>query len=584
MDKNVILAIVISFVILVGFGFVQKTFFASDEALIESTETVENVVNDPVDNNPPVQEDPAEEPTLSTEDSLTSAPLRTIYGETELYKFTFTTEGAELISLELKEHKDGDNLVNMIMPGDSGRNAFEVAFGKNIDQPLDKNFYLAEDSDSNTYTFYQDFTVRYGSGRSEPFRLIKTFRFVPDEYMMEVEITIENSINDYIPLNYNGFAYTLTYGPQIGPSYTKLDGRYAYRNLITYNDDKLSEYKSRKKNDENTFTVNEFVEWSGIIGKYFGVAAISNSSRYEINLSQKPIDGLNETSFLSLSRPTIESSRNTDVYRFYIGPKDKKSLELYNDPNTNYFGYDDLNLEAMSKSSAVLGWLEFLLKKLLGLLYHVIPNYGVGIILMTLIVKIALFPITHKSYESTSKMSAIQPKMKEIQEKFKDDPQRLNKELSALYQKEGVNPMSGCLPMVLQMPILFAVYGMLNKYFDLRGAMFIPGWITDLSAPESVYTFSSFVIPLIKSSDIRLLPIIYVASQLISMKFTQSNQAAASGQSAMQQKMFMYVMPLMFFFILYNVSSGLLIYWIVMNVLTTTQQVVVNHIKNKKNN
>jgi len=585
MDKNVVIAIVLSFAIIFGFTFVQQKYFTPDEdQLVETQESVENTAT--AENTASINTSSNSNQSdinLSIDEQESSAPLRTISGETELFKFSFTTEGAILTSLELKEHKDNDELVNMVYQGDTDRGAFEVSFGQNSSNPIEKNFFYVDNSDPDTYSFYQDFTVTYGDGTiSAPFRLIKTFRFIPDEYMMEVVITLENSENDFLPLNYDGYSYTLTYGPQIGPSFTKLDGRYAYRNLISYNDNKLNTYNGRAKNRVGTFETQEYVEWSGIIGKYFGVAAITNSSRYKISWSNEPIQGLQDTAFLHLSRPVIESSKNSDIYRFYIGPKDKKILEAYNNSSENSYGYADIHIDAMSQSGGVLGWLEAILKWILGMIYKVIPNYGIAIIIMTIILKAALFPITKKSYESTSKMSAIQPKMKELQDKYKDDPQRMNKELSQLYQKEGVNPMSGCLPMVLQMPFLFAVYGLLNKYFDLRGAVFIPGWITDLSAPEAVYTFANFTIPLLKSSSIRLLPIIYVASQLISMKFTQSTQTAASGQSGMQQKMFMYVMPLMFFFILYNISSGLLIYWIVMNVLTTAQQLVINKRKAKE--
>jgi YidC/Oxa1 family membrane protein insertase len=174
-------------------------------------------------------------------------------------------------------------------------------------------------------------------------------------------------------------------------------------------------------------------------------------------------------------------------------------------------------------------------------------------------------------------MQEIQPMIKEIQAKYKDDPQKLNVEMSKVYKEQGVNPLGGCLPMLLQMPILFAVYGMLNRYFDLRGAVFIPGWINDLSSPEAIWNFAPVVIPFNIGSELRLLPIIYVATQLLSMKFTQSSQTA--GQSGAQQKLMMYGMPAMFFFVLYNVPSGLLIYWISMNVMTTAQQYYITRKK-----
>jgi YidC/Oxa1 family membrane protein insertase len=148
----------------------------------------------------------------------------------------------------------------------------------------------------------------------------------------------------------------------------------------------------------------------------------------------------------------------------------------------------------------------------------------------------------------------------------------MNTEMAELYKKEGYNPLSGCLPMLLQIPIFFAMYNLFNNHFDLRGAMFIPHWIPDLSLPEAVYTFSKFRIPILGWNAIRLLPFIYVGSQLLYGKVTQTPDQ----QGNSQMKMMLYVMPIMFFFILYDVPSGLLIYWIFSNVLTMGQQMAIN--------
>ena len=149
--------------------------------------------------------------------------------------------------------------------------------------------------------------------------------------------------------------------------------------------------------------------------------------------------------------------------------------------------------------------------------------------------------------------------------------------MGELYKKEKINPLGGCLPMLFQFPIFIALYGLLNKHFELRGAMFIPGWIEDLSLPESILHFSSVSLPLI-GSDIRLLPILYGASMIFSFKISQ----AGTQQSGMTGKFMMYGMPVMFFFILYNAPSGLLLYWMVMNVISIGQQVYMNKKRRKK--
>jgi YidC/Oxa1 family membrane protein insertase len=252
-------------------------------------------------------------------------------------------------------------------------------------------------------------------------------------------------------------------------------------------------------------------------------------------------------------------------------------MVIYNDASQNGFGLSDLHLEKALDSSSWLGWLEAILKWLLQFFYSLIPNYGVAIILLTILIKVILQPFSKKSMESTSKMQALNPQMEELKAKYKDNPTKLNQEMSELYKREKINPLGGCLPMLFQFPIFIALYGLFNKHFELRGAMFIPGWITDLSLPESIINFAPLSLPVI-GSNIRLLPILYGASMILSFKISQ----AGNQQGGMSGKFMMYGMPIMFFFILYNAPSGLLLYWMVMNFISIGQQVFVNKRRLKK--
>jgi YidC/Oxa1 family membrane protein insertase len=175
-------------------------------------------------------------------------------------------------------------------------------------------------------------------------------------------------------------------------------------------------------------------------------------------------------------------------------------------------------------------------------------------------------------------MQELSPKIKELQEKYKANPEKLNKEMAELYKRAGTNPLGGCLPMLLQIPIFFAMYNLFNTNFDLRGASFIPGWIGDLSSPESVWSFAPFKLPLLGWTDVRLLPFIYLFSQLLSGKMTQTPDSNANSS----MKLMIYFMPIMFFFILYDVPSGLLIYWIATNFLSTVQQLYINSLVKRK--
>lgn len=276
-------------------------------------------------------------------------------------------------------------------------------------------------------------------------------------------------------------------------------------------------------------------------------------------------------------RPDIQSSKVTDKYRFYFGPKSASELRKYENGEDNQPGITNLGLETLVESSW-LGWLENILKTLMGVFYGLIPNWGISIILLTILVKLVLYPLTNKSYESTAKMKELSPKIAELREKHKDDSQKLNQATMELYKKEKVNPLGGCLPMLLQFPFFIAMFSLFNNNFDLRGATFIPGWITDLSSPESVINFG-FTIPLLNWDALRVLPIIFLITQLFTTKLTQPADAA---QSNPQMKMMTLGLPIIFFFIMYNLPSGLLIYWIFQNVISTGQQLAYNYFAHKK--
>jgi YidC/Oxa1 family membrane protein insertase len=454
----------------------------------------------------------------------------------------------------------------MVLSGTGESHAFTVAFGGLNAQPLTDLFYVNRISEYSV-EFYQDFTLAAAGDTAGRFRLTKRYDFKPREYMFELTLTLDGGYS--IPgFNFSGAAYTLAFGPQIGPQFEKLDNRYEYRNYFTYVNGKR---RMEKVNDNKPEIISSQPKWAAIAGKYFAFIAVPYLAQYDLNFSTKSEPGLPTASRLNIIRPPLNTSRAEDTYRFYLGPKTQDILALYNNGN-NAYGLKDMELVEVANSKGFLSPLEKILKWLLLLFYRIVPNYGIAIILLTLLVKILFFPLTKKGSEATLRMQAIAPKIKELQEKYKDNPQKMNAEMAGLYKKEGYNPLSGCLPMLLQIPIFFAMYNLFNNHFDLRGAPFIPVWIPDLSLPEAVYTFSNFRIPILGWTAIRLLPFIYVGSQLLYGKVTQTPDQKGNAQ----MKIMLYVMPIMFFFILYNVPSGLLIYWIFSNVFTMVQQVMIN--------
>ena len=586
MEKNTLLAVVLS-VVVITLGFMLQNVFFPAPVTQQSTVAAQNTTagenqdqnsgntTGQVSEQAPATSTQAAQPAAAAsadaasgfvpwdgenQPPLSAAPVM----ENNHFIVTFSTRGGTVSSIKLKEHIDKGQPLEMVQKGKSDINAFELYFGDKNVKPLQDLMYYSK-PDENTIVFYRNFKIR-GDESGAFFTLKKTYVFKPNDYLFELRVALENSVNQYLPFNYNGYSYTLGYGPQIGPYAEKLNGRYEYRKYYTYSNGKRINNKL-KTNDEKSLSNSVF--WSAIVGKYFTVIAVPDSTNYRVTFSNKQVEGVNITSQMFLSRPLIKSSKNEDVYRFYVGPKLKSALASYDKADKNGFGVQDLNLEEVIDTSSILGWLEWILLQILQLSYKVIPNYGIAIIILTIIIKTILFPFTHKSFESTSRMQALTPKINELKEKYKDNPTKMNAEMQALYKKENVNPMGGCLPMLLQMPIFFALYGLLNKYFQLRGAVFIPGWITDLSSPESILSLP-FTIPIVGWSDIRLLPILFTLTMILSNKMMKNPSTEASGGDSM--KMMTTLMPVMFFFIMYNSPSGLLLYWTLTNVITVIQQ------------
>ncbi|MDP2790154.1 MAG: membrane protein insertase YidC [Rectinemataceae bacterium] len=497
--------------------------------------------------------------------------------ETDLLKAVLSNAGGDIVSLQLKEHKDKTDYVDLVVPGEKGANGISLAFGSQDTMPVKELMKVTWlDGERKTIQFARTFYAKAnGSDELVPFTYKKTFSFRNGEYLFGMAVTLEGANGAQIPLNTNGTAYTLSVGPQIGPRFDHLPKNADYRKYVLEIDGKK---KIETAKPGNIQVIKEQPSWGALAGKYFAFIAIPEAPFASFSYLQAQDPAIKQTNTMFLSRPVINSSSQTDRYYFYFGPRTATELAKYEYSDKNAFGLQAMRLEDATERSNLLGWLENILKFMLNIFYKLIPNYGVAIILVTIVIKVIFFPLTKKGSISTARMQELQPKMQELQAKYKGNPQKLNAEMAEFYKRNNYNPMSGCLPMLIQFPLFIAMYNLFNNHFDLRGASFIAGWIGDLSLPESIWNFGTFRLPLLGWSDLRALPIIYLASQLLYGKFTQTSQP---GQNANQMKMMMYGMPIMFFFVLYDVPSGLLLYWIVSNVLTIVQQMVINDMLKK---
>jgi YidC/Oxa1 family membrane protein insertase len=583
-DKRTLIAVVLSVVVITGGFLLQAKLFPSAPARVaqsaqpaQSATGSEKALPAPA---PAVAYTPAAASAKAIAALPSDGPAteRNYTISTDLIEAVLSNRGGDIVSLKLKKHSDKDGAVDLIVPGRDGAQGLSLAFGDSGAAPV-SDLMNAMMLDNSTIEFSRTFFASVpGKAAPVPFTLKKTYTFRDGEYMFGLAIGLENSVNEILSLDTAGMAYSLTLGPQIGPRLSAMPGsnNTDYRKFV-----RLVEGKKKEERPKAgvPFIVKDQPSWVGISGKYFSFVAVPEISSFKTTFFMNQDPKLFQTDSISIARPAINASKQVDAYYFYFGPKTNSELSKYDYADRNAFQRSGLNLEQAAESSGILGWLEAIMKFFLNFFYKLVPNYGIAIILVTILVKAVLFPLTKNGSVSAAKMQELQPKIQELQAKYKGNPQKLNQEMAEFYKKEGYNPMSGCLPLLIQFPIFIAMYNLFNNHFDLRGALFIPGWIPDLSVPEAIVTFPTVNLMIWQVGALRALPIIYLVSQLLYGKYTQMN---SPGQSASQMKLMMYGMPIMFFFILYNTPSGLLVYWIVSNVLSIGQQVVINDILKKR--
>jgi YidC/Oxa1 family membrane protein insertase len=298
------------------------------------------------------------------------------------------------------------------------------------------------------------------------------------------------------------------------------------------------------------------VEWAGIASQYFLVAAlIENPTEGKALLAPVgPDQGLSMLSYPSFEVPPGRQLERR--YRVYFGPK---------------LGEEVATVDSRLDPALRVGWawispiVRLFESMLVGTYRNLVPNYGIAIILLTILLRLITYPLTQKSMKSMRRFQEIAPAMKEVQGKHKDDRARMQQEMMALYQRKGINPVAamggGCLPMVIQFPFLIALYFALQGSIELRHAPVL-GWIQDLSAPETLFSVGGI--------PVRLLPLLMGATMVL-----QQRLAPAGGVDPQQRQMMMW-MSVMFIFLFYQFPSGLVLYWFVSNLLGVAQQYLVN--------
>ena len=593
MDKNTIWAIVLSTLVIIGSYFLLPKMFGKKDADVQNQTAVEVVAENNENNSQSgVAEvltdtlfDEETQTLLSeaeeTEEYVEPAKEEKITINTGVAEIIFTTKGGDIVSYKLIGHNDKDtnDFVQLSDSISETNRTCGLAIG-GAESSIINEIFNYEKPDAYTILFKKNVSIKDSNGKVHSYTIGKQYSFKPNEYMFKLDIKIHGT--DSTGLDFNGTAYTLRTSPQIGPHYNQKKSRYEYRQFLAYNGKKTKKVvlsSGIKKPYEKE------ILWGGIAGKYFVELVIPTDPSilgkptYSAQVEQN--DYANAQAMFE--RHNYTGTDISDSYYMYFGPREEKSLKVYNTPDKNAWNFGGYKIMEALPSSGWLSWLETILKWGLELLHKVISNWGICIIILTIILKILMFPLSKKQSMGSIKMQQLQPKLQAIQKKYAGDQQKLQQETSKLYQEAGYNPASGCLPMLFQFLVIFAMFNLFNNYFEFRGAMFIPGWIPDLTEGDVVFTFEKNI-PIISTvfgNTFRVLPIIYVASQILSGKISQ-NMNPTGGQSEKTMKFMMYGMPFMFFFIFYNAPSGLLLYWLTSNILQLGQQLIINKMMAKK--
>ncbi|BBM88890.1 membrane protein insertase YidC 2 [Spirochaetota bacterium] len=322
-------------------------------------------------------------------------------------------------------------------------------------------------------------------------------------------------------------------------------------------------------------TIDEYngsVDWVAIDNRFYARILVPNNKEF----SDKSIfmkrsyltDEANENFYLASALKI--SGTGTDAFTYYFLPKNRAVLNMYYETENQYF----FNLFHQFSFMRILSSIMYWLLEEINVLFN---NYGWSILVMTLLIKVATLPLSHKGMKSMYKMQALSPKIEAIKAQYKNNPQKMNAEMMLFYKKEKISPLGGCLPMLVPIPIFIALYSLFQNMVELRGVPFF--WINDLSLPDTVYTLS-FSIPFL-GNGVNLLPIIMTATALIQSLLPMSPQQTKAKLStstspmaeSMQKQMTMmkYIFPIMFFFICWNLPSALVFFWTVQNVFSLAQ-------------
>jgi YidC/Oxa1 family membrane protein insertase len=485
---------------------------------------------------------------------------QTITIESDLYIAEISTKGGVVKRWELKKYKTWDGnpvqLVDYKKNGDLSL-LFTTTDGRLIN--THDLYFERAGAGSAVYTIggTEEVVINLVLTAAQGGRITKSLRFKNGEYGFDADITL-SKMGDVVA----NYEYQLVWESGLRYAEHNSVDESSFAAAYAYAGKELTEIDASSVESKQQQNLSGVVDWVAARTKYFALAIIpkektSDGGYLEGSRAAVADKGVVESYGIAMKMPFKGAAEEASSFKIFFGPADISLLKSYN------VGLDRI---------VGLGWTwlirpisEYVMLPLLSALHYVAPNWGVVIILFSIIIKIVLHPLSRSSMRSMKKMQALQPLMNEIKEKYKDDPQKMNQQVMNLYKEYGVNPAGGCLPLLLQFPVMIALYNVLRATIELRQGNFV-WWITDLSIPDRIVTLP-FEIPFFAIRDVSGLALLMGVTMFIQQKMSVKDP---------RQKAMIWMMPVMMTLLFNSFPSGLNLYYFVFNVLSIGQQIMIN--------
>ena len=628
--KIALSSFVIAFVLLCGWFVVESGLFDDSSQTGPGIILLQNVAVNQETEIPNVTESNSEQ--LEAVDSITfgadNASARTItLGSVDpksgfKYQLELSSKGAAIKKAIFSEYDDRDyknpQPLVIVSPIQERGGSEVLAMAstsfvfveQQLQLPLDRlewKSFDAETADDGSQTARFEAVIKNKDTGEPVVKLTKTYKVNHDSYLLDCDIVVENLARTEQKVRFNlagpGGLGREAFGQDVRKVMAGF--RDSKGQVVSVRLDKGILIKAKTPDDRRLTKPGGNFLWAAVVNKYFAAIVVpvpdegkdycdwvtDRMGRLYNPDGDRKADSGDETVGLDLKLATntfaaAGQAGYSKTYRFqlYVGPKDKSFF----DKNELYrkLGFvHTIDFMGCCCPAWMINPLAFGILAIMKWMHAVIPNYGIVIIILVLLMRLVLHPITKKSQVSMSKMTKIGPKAEEIKKKYANNKAEMNKQMMALYREQGASPIMGFLPMMVQMPIWIALWSAVYASIDLRGAAFLPFWITDLSAPDALFRFPAVTLPLFgKLDSFNLLPILMGVAFYLQQKLMPS-PAAANAQAAQQQKMMQIMLPLMFPLMLYKGPSGVNLYIMASTFAgVVEQQVIRKHIQEKEKN